>query len=675
MDKFDDDNAADSPSSGTGPGSTAGSGPGSGVSAAISAAADAALAGWRAANIAAGQRCVAAHELMAECVRHPDCQADPDRPGFTVVDAEVMASSHLVRMFPISSYKAESLLSFAADLHFRYPAILAAMLSGRMDETTARALAEQMSHVDESVLDQIQQDVVEDYLSAIAAGERPGNKAVRKRADELISARDQDAVRARMADAGRERGASISKARDGMARLYALLHADEAAVLAEALNEKVAADRAAEQDAADRAAADYDNAAAAHSPDGADGQPGPGPGPGSSPGPGPGPDFGDDTYSLAQRRADALMSLICGDATRPDDKPSDSDDSDKPSQSATSSSGQADARGGVTLRPKVTVIAPGGSGGWADRARVEFARTGEAALQALLEMLAASDGASLQCIDPALGADDDPDGALQYRPSTALANRIRLRDGTCRHPGCTHPIENSDLDHVVPFNRADPAKGGLTVEANLAGLCRKHHRFKTFNDWNYKLEPDGTLIITTPEGKMMLTRPDGPLAAYRREQARAETQAWERQQRRNPDPDPGRATAASDANTGDHFEKSSWARREDRKQAQRQKQRAANAAERATALAAELAAAEHRTIPIEHGVRDVLRTHSQYTHGFRPIVVTATPSASDVPAHRHSRWLENNHPHHPDTPPSGLHAALQAARDIILGDETDPPPF
>ena len=645
---------------------------GSDSSAAISRAAEAAFAEWETINRAAGRRFVAAHELMASCVAHPDCWADPDRPGFSVVDAGVLAASHLVRMYPISTYKAESMLSFAADLHFRYPAILEAMLAGRMDETTARALAEQMSHVDESVLDQVQREVVEDYLSAIAAGERPGNKAVRKRADELISRRDRNAVRERMADAGRDRGARISKARDGMATLYALLHADEAAVLAEALDQKVAADRAAEEDAAARAAA----AAETGGPDSDDG---------TSPGPDPaaGPDFDDETYSLDQRRADALMSLICGDAEPADTAGSDvtahpdtdgadrsdaaesgttaSDDPDgDPSASTTAPAEAAGKPSGtnVTLRPKVTVIAPGGSGGWADRARVEFARTGEAALQALLEMLAASDGASLQCIDPALGADDDPDGALQYRPSTALANRIRLRDGTCRHPGCTHPIENSDLDHVVPFNRADPAKGGLTVEANLAGLCRKHHRFKTFNDWNYKLEPDGTLIITTPEGKMMLTRPDGPLAAYRREQARAETQAWERQQRRSPDP--GQITGVDPS---DYVEQSSWARREARKKAQREKQRAENAANRAANAKREAAEKQQ--------ARDVYLSKQEpgLGLGFMPIRVSTKPDIIDLPPHRQSRWWLNNRHRYKDNG-SGLERALRDA----LGDLLDPPP-
>src|SRR5699024_8508206 len=110
---------------------------------------------------------------------------------------------------------------------------------------------------------------------------------------------------------------------------------------------------------------------------------------------------------------------------------------------ANDSSGAAGGAGvvgvSVTVRPKVTVI--GGAGG-VQGARVEFARTGQAAMAALLEMLATCDGASLECIDPAIGAGDDPEQALRYRPGAALAARVRLRDGTCRHPGCAVPIEN-----------------------------------------------------------------------------------------------------------------------------------------------------------------------------------------------------------------------------------------
>lgn len=92
-------------------------------------------------------------------------------------------------------------------------------------------------------------------------------------------------------------------------------------------------------------------------------------------------------------------------------------------------------------------------------------------------------------------------------------------------------------------------------------LCRRHHRFKTFSDWVYDLQPDGTLIVTSPEGTTTMTRPSGPLGAYRREQARAETAAWDAQQRRSPDP--------STAGSRSHSEPTYWSRRAARLAAER----------------------------------------------------------------------------------------------------------
>jgi hypothetical protein len=68
-----------------------------------------------------------------------------------------------------------------------------------------------------------------------------------------------------------------------------------------------------------------------------------------------------------------------------------------------------------------------------------------------------------------------PAGAeLGYRPSTALAEFVRLRDLTCRFPGCDHPAEFCDIDHTVPFPL------GPTHPSNLKLLCRlcrcRHNR-------------------------------------------------------------------------------------------------------------------------------------------------------------------------------------------------------
>lgn len=92
-----------------------------------------------------------------------------------------------------------------------------------------------------------------------------------------------------------------------------------------------------------------------------------------------------------------------------------------------------------------------------------------------------------------------------HDPSAAQERFLRLRDRTCRHPGCAQPAGRTDIDHVVPYDC-----GGRTGCDNLCCLCRTHHRLKTFaRSWRFELLPDGTLRVTTPSGITRTTRPPG----------------------------------------------------------------------------------------------------------------------------------------------------------------------
>ncbi|WP_241261666.1 HNH endonuclease signature motif containing protein [Dietzia sp. KRD202] len=472
-------------------------------------------------NRAAARRFVACYELFVECQRREESGAGGGecRPGHAVLDPIDVAAGYVVSAMAISTGRAERMITFALDLHLRYPAILSAMAQGRLDLQAANILASQMATVHVDVLEAVQRQVVEEYLAAIEGGVRLGEKAIRGNVDAIIARYDANGIRLRRQEAARTRGVRFHKGVDGMSSVSAILATEEAAVLAEALDQRVKDHKYADTQA-DTANPDTD----------------------TDTNTGTGGSGEVEDYSIAERRADALMSLVCGDAA------------------TAGTAARPGGTGGVALRPKVTVIATGNHARDAGGARVEFTRTGQAALQALLDMLATSDGATFEPIDPHIGAADDARAALKYRPSAQLARRIRLRDGTCRHPGCAIPAEACDLDHVVPFDHADPQRGGHTIEANLAAMCRRHHRFKTFSDWIYDLQPDGTLIVRTPDGTTMLTRPSGPLAEYRREQARAETEAWTRQQRRSPGP------------TGDEqadAEPTFWSRRAERHRTER----------------------------------------------------------------------------------------------------------
>ncbi|MDH6197095.1 hypothetical protein M2272_003748 [Mycobacterium frederiksbergense] len=103
----------------------------------------------------------------------------------------------------------------------------------------------------------------------------------------------------------------------------------------------------------------------------------------------------------------------------------------------------------------------------------------------------------------------DAGAALRYQPTVSVQRWVRCRDLTCRFPGCEHPAEDCDIDHTVPFDHNDPARGGLTVPSNLKCLCRFHHRLKTFGGWSDIQHPDATVVWTSPSGKEYRTTPGG----------------------------------------------------------------------------------------------------------------------------------------------------------------------
>ncbi|MDO9454537.1 HNH endonuclease signature motif containing protein [Nocardioides sp.] len=87
-----------------------------------------------------------------------------------------------------------------------------------------------------------------------------------------------------------------------------------------------------------------------------------------------------------------------------------------------------------------------------------------------------------------------------YRPTEAIREQVRLRDGTCVFPGCHR--RHVDLDHIVPFDA-----GGPTSVENLAMLCRRHHRAKTHGHWSYRVLEPGLYEWTSPTRDQLRRRP------------------------------------------------------------------------------------------------------------------------------------------------------------------------
>ncbi|MEI4273973.1 HNH endonuclease signature motif containing protein [Klenkia sp. LSe6-5] len=101
-----------------------------------------------------------------------------------------------------------------------------------------------------------------------------------------------------------------------------------------------------------------------------------------------------------------------------------------------------------------------------------------------------------------------PPPTAAYRPTAAQYRYLRARDRHCRFPGCRQTALHADADHVVPYDHHNPARGGKTCVRNLVLLCRRHHLLKTHAPgWAFRLDPDGTLHVTTPGGTTRTTRP------------------------------------------------------------------------------------------------------------------------------------------------------------------------
>ncbi|EON30356.1 hypothetical protein GTC6_23062, partial [Gordonia terrae C-6] len=91
-----------------------------------------------------------------------------------------------------------------------------------------------------------------------------------------------------------------------------------------------------------------------------------------------------------------------------------------------------------------------------------------------------------------------------YRPTSACAQFVRVRDGYCTEPGCTRSAFTADVDHVAEYDHARPARGGATSSENLNAKCRAGHLHKTHADWTdvHYRDEHGRLVteFVTPEG-------------------------------------------------------------------------------------------------------------------------------------------------------------------------------
>jgi hypothetical protein len=70
---------------------------------------------------------------------------------------------------------------------------------------------------------------------------------------------------------------------------------------------------------------------------------------------------------------------------------------------------------------------------------------------------------------------------------------LAVRDGGCVFPDCDRPLAWCEGHHLVHW-----LDGGPTDLANLALLCRAHHRAVHEGGWHLTRQPDGQLTATPP---------------------------------------------------------------------------------------------------------------------------------------------------------------------------------
>lgn len=96
-------------------------------------------------------------------------------------------------------------------------------------------------------------------------------------------------------------------------------------------------------------------------------------------------------------------------------------------------------------------------------------------------------------------------GRERYAVPADLRTWLRLRDQTCRFPGCHQTALRSEIDHNVAF-REGGARGSTDAD-NLAHLCRTHHRLKHTSRWQVSQAPDATLTWVSPTGRVHRSSP------------------------------------------------------------------------------------------------------------------------------------------------------------------------
>ncbi|MGH4024606.1 MAG: DUF222 domain-containing protein [Pseudonocardiaceae bacterium] len=437
--------------------------------------------------------------LLAEFARRrPDEDAPPDRRD-TPTQCSGFAPDEVALALRLSRTTAANRMTMARVLEADLPGTLAAWQSGTIDDRKARAITETSY-----LLPAQQRTALEERVLPRAGGQTLAQ--LRAALARAVLAIDPQGVADRHEQRRKDRRVVLSPEEDGMANLWALLSAPDAAAAYQRLC-RLARSLGAE-----------------------------------------------DPRGMDARRADLLVELLtgrrCAATSAPlDDNCTPLDDNctpldgsgcahpggvhgcegtfaegtsaeeipgtafDPSGQDATDQ-GTADQgtgrrpphdcaptrSGAGTAKPLVSVIVPISTLLGLDQHPGEL--VGYGPIPAHLAREIAAEGTWRRLLtDPASGVLLDH-GRTTYTPPAGLADFVRARDVYCRHPGCGQRAATADLDHHVPW------PDGPTSAHNLYAYCRHHHLTKTLAPgWRVDQHPDDTVTWTTPTGHTYTSHP------------------------------------------------------------------------------------------------------------------------------------------------------------------------
>jgi len=198
----------------------------------------------------------------------------------------------------------------------------------------------------------------------------------------------------------------------------------------------------------------------------------------------------EETRTLAQLRADVFAELLLDGTLHCTDGPAGGSEVD------------GKTRPDTGIRPRVLITVPALTLlGRSDEPAV-LEGYGPIDLETALELAAAAPSFTRILTHPETGAVLSV-GRDRYTVPADLRTWLRVRDGTCRFPGCSRAARICEIDHTEDWQHA-----GETAHNNLAHLCPSHHRLKHMTGWRVRQLGDGVIEWTSPTGKTYITDPE-----------------------------------------------------------------------------------------------------------------------------------------------------------------------